>query len=66
MKQSYHIHNIYPEFKSMHTGSHSDINQAGAYEMTVSAAKTQGAHHIGLTVSDLDAARGFFVDAEQN
>lgn len=34
--------------------------------MTVSAAKTQGAHHIGLTVSDLDAARGFFVDAEQN
>ena len=30
--------------------------------MTESTAKTQGAHHVGLTVTDLDGARGFFVD----
>lgn len=27
------------------------------------SAKTQGAHHVGLTVPDLAAARAFFVDA---
>lgn len=27
-----------------------------------SKALTRGAHHVGLTVPDLDAARGFFVD----
>lgn len=26
-------------------------------------ATTQGAHHVGLTVSDLDAAKAFFVQA---
>ena len=26
-------------------------------------AKTDGAHHVGLTVPDLDAARAFFIDA---
>jgi catechol 2,3-dioxygenase-like lactoylglutathione lyase family enzyme len=26
-------------------------------------AKTQGAHHVGLTVPDLEAARSFFIDA---
>jgi catechol 2,3-dioxygenase-like lactoylglutathione lyase family enzyme len=31
--------------------------------MTDSTARTQGAHHIGLTVPDLVAARAFFVDA---
>jgi catechol 2,3-dioxygenase-like lactoylglutathione lyase family enzyme len=31
--------------------------------MTDSTARTQGAHHIGLTVPDLVAARTFFVDA---
>jgi catechol 2,3-dioxygenase-like lactoylglutathione lyase family enzyme len=29
----------------------------------MTTARTLGAHHIGLTVPDLDAARGFFVDA---
>jgi len=27
------------------------------------SARTQGAHHIGLTVPDIDAARHFFMDA---
>jgi catechol 2,3-dioxygenase-like lactoylglutathione lyase family enzyme len=31
--------------------------------MTDSTTRTQGAHHIGLTVPDLVAARTFFVDA---
>jgi catechol 2,3-dioxygenase-like lactoylglutathione lyase family enzyme len=31
--------------------------------MTESTAKTKGAHHIGLTVPDLNAARSFFVEA---
>jgi catechol 2,3-dioxygenase-like lactoylglutathione lyase family enzyme len=30
--------------------------------MTVSAIKTQGVHHVGLTVSQLGAARDFFVE----
>ena len=30
--------------------------------MNTTAAKTQGAHHVGLTVPDLQAARAFFVD----
>jgi catechol 2,3-dioxygenase-like lactoylglutathione lyase family enzyme len=30
---------------------------------TPSRARTRGAHHVGLTVPDLDAARSFFVDA---
>ena len=31
--------------------------------MTDSTARTQGAHHVGLTVPDLIASRAFFVDA---
>jgi len=31
--------------------------------MTDSAAKTLGAHHIGLTVPDLAVAREFFIEA---
>ena len=31
--------------------------------MSDTTPKTRGAHHIGLTVPDLDAARHFFVDA---
>lgn len=31
--------------------------------MNSHSAKTQGAHHIGLTVPDLGAAKSFFVDA---
>lgn len=31
--------------------------------MTETSVKTQGAHHVGLTVPDLDASRAFFVDA---
>jgi catechol 2,3-dioxygenase-like lactoylglutathione lyase family enzyme len=31
--------------------------------MSQNSAKTQGAHHVGLTVPDLAAARAFFVDA---
>lgn len=31
--------------------------------MTSQVAKTQGAHHIGLTVPDLGAARSFFIEA---
>ena len=31
--------------------------------MTPTSAKTRGAHHVGLTVPDITAARGFFVDA---
>lgn len=30
--------------------------------MTINAARTQGVHHVGLTVPELDAARNFFVD----
>lgn len=30
--------------------------------MTMNAARTQGVHHVGLTVPELDAARNFFVD----
>ena len=31
--------------------------------MSNKTAKTQGAHHVGLTVPDLSAAREFFIDA---
>lgn len=31
--------------------------------MSSNTAKTRGAHHIGLTVPDLGAARAFFIDA---
>ena len=31
--------------------------------MTQTSAKTQGAHHVGLTVPDLESARAFFRDA---
>lgn len=31
--------------------------------MSTNSAKTQGAHHVGLTVPDLSAAREFFIDA---
>ena len=31
--------------------------------MTNDSARTQGAHHVGLTVPDLDAACAFFIDA---
>lgn len=31
--------------------------------MTASGAATRGVHHVGLTVPDLSAARGFFIDA---
>lgn len=32
-------------------------------QSSVTTARTRGAHHIGLTVSDLEGARGFFLDA---
>lgn len=31
--------------------------------MTATKARTRGAHHVGLTVPDLDTARKFFLDA---
>jgi catechol 2,3-dioxygenase-like lactoylglutathione lyase family enzyme len=62
MQQSYQIDGIYHPTASA-VSLHLDFKPPRSHTMHDKTAKTQGAHHVGLTVPNLAAARAFFIDA---